>query len=109
MDSRCGGPALAGLEGVAIDPAANLTVMAPPTAAAGPQACNSLASPDFVVPATLALPGGAGASFGLELLPWSLTFVRVRLVRAAAAARASDPEVGVGLAGLNLGPTRFDF
>ena len=65
--------------GVSVDPAANATVLG----GGDPQGCNSLSAPDAVAPATSAL--AIEESFDLALEPWSLTFVRIRLVKAAAA------------------------
>ena len=63
-------------QGVSVDPVANVTVLA-----GAPEGCNSLQLPDAIAPVTSAIKGAP--SFDLALAPWSLTFVRIRLVKAA--------------------------
>ena len=67
---------LGAAQGVSVDPVANVTVLA-----GAPEGCNSLQLPDAVAPTTSAIKGAP--SFDLALAPWSLTFVRLRLVKAA--------------------------
>ena len=63
-------------QGVSVDPVANVTVLA-----GAPEGCHSLQLPDAIAPGTSASKGAP--SFDLALAPWSLTFVRLRLVKAA--------------------------
>ena len=101
-----GGPAAAtgsggllyGGDGVAVDPNANVTVLA-----GKPETCNSLDAPDAVAPTTHTLVVGDDG-FDLPLAPWSLTFVRVRLVKATAEQQLLSNKMLLLDPGINLLP-----